>query len=165
MQGVSARDIRGLSCTQQDASALAAFSQQTHRIPRLPVTPVMADRLLAWFMVSQTMSLLSLASPSQAQPDPKRPAARALNCSRIASTDPKSSSIFFFRSPPGPLVSLGRHMIFQKKLWFQCPPALSRRSFSTSPGRSPVPTLRTMSSRLQSLSDEDWSTPLLTKDT
>lgn len=73
---------------------------------------------LSWFGVDVTPSEPSALTPSHAHPEPKRPAAAALNLAFISSSEPKAASIAALRSAEGPLVSDGAPMTVQKNEWF-----------------------------------------------
>lgn len=62
---------------------------------------------LTWLGVESIDREPSGLTLSQAQPEPKRPAAAALNLAFISSTEPKDASIAAFTSPLGPLVLEG----------------------------------------------------------
>jgi hypothetical protein len=114
---------------------------------------------LSWLAVDVILSAPVLSSrTSHAHPLPKRAAAAALNCAFIASADPKASSIAAFSSAEGPLLSVGPHMAFQKKLWFQVPPALLRTTVATSAGSLAVPTAALRSAIPRDLSSGNLST-------
>ena len=102
----------------------------------------MADmRGLSWFAVEvTTRSLVEASTPSQAHPDPKRPAAAPLNFPYISSMEPKALSIAALSSADGPLVFEGAPRTVQKNVWFQWPPALFLTVVAKSEGISPLPT-------------------------
>merc|ERR1711976_1073598 len=89
---------------------------------------------LSWLGVEVMTSFPSSPSPSQAHPEPKRPAAAALNLAFISSREPKDSSILAFSASLGPLVLPGAAMHCQKKVWFQWPPPLLRTMVRSSAG-------------------------------
>lgn len=73
-------------------------------VPDCATWPSMSG--FSWLAVEEMKSLPSSPTLSQAQPEPKRLAAAALNCAFISSTDPKSDSILPFKSPTGELLQL-----------------------------------------------------------
>src|SRR5690606_22043566 len=107
------------------------------------------------FGVLVTLSLPSLPSTSQAQPEPNCVSAAFLNCSLNCSTPPKSS-LSLASSVPGTPPPVGDNE-FQKKLWFQCWPALLNTGV-----RSGLPCESlTTSSRVFPLSASFFSTRVL----
>ena len=63
-----------------------------------------------WLGVDMMPREPSALTPSHAQPEPKRPAAAALNLAFISSTEPKDASTAALRSAEGPLVEEGAVM-------------------------------------------------------
>jgi len=133
-------------------------------VPTTPAaSPSDAISGLSWLAVDVTLSLPSApgSRTSHAHPLPKRPAAAALNFSFMASTDPNDASMAAFRPADGPLVSVGPHMAFQKKPWFQAPPPLLRTTVATSAGSAAVPAAALRSARPRDLSSGNLSTAAL----
>ena len=77
----------------------------TRQTPGFPCT-----LLPTWLGVDMMPREPSALTPSHAQPEPKRPAAAALNLAFISSTEPKDASTAALRSAEGPLVEEGAVM-------------------------------------------------------
>jgi hypothetical protein len=130
-------------------------------VPTTSTAPVpFSDAIsgLSWLAVDVILSApVPSSRTSHAHPLPNLPAAAALNCAFIASTEPKASSMAALSSAEGPLLSVGPHMAFQKKAWFHAPPPLLRTTVATSAGILAVETAALRSARPRDLSSGNLS--------
>src|SRR5574340_281985 len=91
---------------------------------------------LSWFGVLSTLSEPAPSAVTQAQPEPNRPEAAAVNCSFNFAKSPKDRFTASAKAPVGSPPALGP-MSTQNMLWFQCPPPLLRTAVRTTSGTAP----------------------------
>src|SRR5690606_2472844 len=81
---------------------------------------------LSWLGVEVMASCSSASTINQTQPDRNLEAPAALNLALKSSNDPNFALIAAASSTDGWPDCVAGAMVCQKKLWFQCPPALLR---------------------------------------
>src|SRR5689334_7876054 len=101
-------------------------------------------RGLSWLGVLVIDSLPFPSSTSHAQPEPKRPAAAAANCSLNFAKSPNDDFMAAASLPDGSPPLFGP-MTCQKREWFQCPPPLLRTAVRTASGTELMPRISSSS--------------------